>query len=108
MVVVCINDVFVDTIKRVHLLMGAVSLWTRPRPCTCLQGGGVWLCVVVVCGGCVWLLCVVVVVVVIVCGYCGCGCGCGRGCGRGCGCCFGHDLMCVYGHSTTVNATRSH
>ena len=27
---VCINDVFVDIIKRVHLIMGAVSLWTRP------------------------------------------------------------------------------
>ena len=26
----CINDVFVDIIKRVHLIMGAVSLWTRP------------------------------------------------------------------------------
>ena len=27
---VCINDVFVDIIKQVHLIMGAVSLWTRP------------------------------------------------------------------------------
>ena len=27
---VCINDVFVDIIKRVHLIMEAVSLWTRP------------------------------------------------------------------------------
>ena len=35
---VCINDVFVDLIKQVHLIMEAVSLWTRPRPCTCVQG----------------------------------------------------------------------
>ena len=27
---VCINHVFVDIIKRVHPIMGAVSLWTRP------------------------------------------------------------------------------
>ena len=27
---VCINDVSVDIIKRVQIIMGAVSLWTRP------------------------------------------------------------------------------
>ena len=24
--------------SQMHLIMGAVSLWTRPQPCTCVQG----------------------------------------------------------------------
>ena len=36
---VCINEISVDNAKQMHLIMGAVSLWTRTtRPCTCVQG----------------------------------------------------------------------
>ena len=34
----CNRSVFVDSTARMHLIMGAVSLWTRPPPCTCVQG----------------------------------------------------------------------
>ena len=34
---VCIHDVFVDIIKRVHLIMGACPCGHAPRPCTCVQ-----------------------------------------------------------------------
>ena len=35
---VCINDVFVDIIKQVHLLWGPCPNGHDPRPCTCVQG----------------------------------------------------------------------
>ena len=52
------------------------------------------LCCVVLCFGCCavyWLLCCVVVLVVVLVVCCCCGC-------------LGHDLMCVHGHATTVDA----
>ena len=35
---VCMTTMFIHESQRMHLIMGAVSLWTRPPPCTCVQG----------------------------------------------------------------------
>ena len=73
------------------------------------KGNATWLSLVVVVVVVVIVVIVVVVVVfvfvvvcvllcvVVVCCCCSCSCSCS--------CCLGHDLMCVYDHSTPVTAT---